>query len=99
MATPNTLFVVLNVSNPEGVNSRLGNIAPWVSYDLKNGQWLIVAPSATTAKEVSDKIGLSDGAETGLVVRVENYFGRNYQVLWDWITTKMGAELVPIQTA
>jgi hypothetical protein len=97
MAISNTLFALINVSDPVAMKARLQGISPWVSYELQDGQWLIVAPSATTAKEISDKLELGGGGskETGIVLRVENYFGQNYQTVWDWISVKQGAELVP----
>jgi hypothetical protein len=98
MPTPNTLFALVQVSNPEALRAKLQEIAPWVWYELQDSQWLIVAPSATTSKEVSDRLGLTGGGlagSTGIVLRVENYFGWSYQTVWEWISTKLGAELVP----
>lgn len=56
---------------------------------------MLVAPSATTTKEVSDKLGISEGeAGNGIVLRVETYFGRTAGSTWEWITAKMGVALV-----
>jgi len=95
MAASNALFSIMNVSNPEGLKARLAEIAPWVSLELQDGEWLLIAPSATTTKEVADRLGFSgeESRDTAMIFRVESYFGRNYQTVWEWISTKQGAEL------
>ena len=95
MATPNTLFAVLGVTNIADVEQKLLDLHPWVSLKIGEGQWFLLAPAATTTKEVSDKLGFTAGepALNGIVLRVENYFGRSFLTTWDWITTKQGVEL------
>jgi hypothetical protein len=68
----------------------------WPSIKVADGQWLLIAPPATTSKEVSDDLGISGEApviSNGIVLRVENYFGRTAPSTWEWIKTKQGAEL------
>jgi hypothetical protein len=94
MATPNALFAVFAVSDAEAVETRLQTIAPWLYLNVGTGAWLIVAPSATTTKELCDRIGL--GAEfvsNGIAVRAEGYFGRAPTSIWEWIVAKSGAIL------
>ncbi len=93
MATPNTLFAVLNVSDPAVVAARMETIAPWLHLNLDAGQWFLIAPSGTTTKEVCERIGIDGLASSGIVVRVDSYYGRNPQSVWEWIATKQGAEL------
>ncbi len=94
MATPNTLFAIIDVSNPAIIRGKLQALAPWLWLELQDGQWLIVAPSSTTSKEVSDRLDLSGpGQDTAIVLRVESYFGRNHAPVWEWISAKQGAEL------
>jgi hypothetical protein len=95
MATPNALFVVFAVSDADAVEKRLETIAPWLSLSLGKGEWLVIAPSATTTKELCDRIGLGtvDPVGSGIVVRAEGYFGRSSKSTWEWIATKQGAEL------
>jgi hypothetical protein len=83
------------VSDAEAVESRLQNIAPWLFLNVGKGEWLVIAPSATTTKELSDRIGLGtlDPVGSGIVVRVEGYFGRTSKSTWEWIATKQGADL------
>jgi hypothetical protein len=48
MANLNALFAVFAVTNPEAVEQRLQGIAPWLSLNVGTGEWLVIAPSATT---------------------------------------------------
>jgi hypothetical protein len=94
MATPNALFVIFAVSDAEAIEKRLQTIAPWLYLNVGAGEWFVIAPSATTTKELSERIGL--GAEpvgSGIVVRAEGYFGRAPASTWEWIATKQGASL------
>lgn len=95
MATPNALFAVFAVSDPDAVGKRLETLAPWLYLKVGAGDWLVVAPSATTTKELCDRIGLgtTDNLGTGIVVRAEGYFGRAASSIWEWIATKSGAPL------
>lgn len=95
MANPNSLFAVFSVSDPAAVEQRLASLAPWLFLPVGNGEWLIVAPSATTTKELSDKLGMSEAnpVTNGIVVRVDGYFGRAATSTWEWIAAKLGAEL------
>jgi hypothetical protein len=95
MANPNALFVVFAVSDKEAVEKRLQSISPWLSLKVDAEAWLVIAPSATTTKELSERIGLgvSDPVGNGIVVRAEGYFGRAPSSTWEWIATKTGAEL------
>jgi hypothetical protein len=101
MATPNTLFAILDVANPIGLKEKLQQIAPWVFYELREGQWLLIAPGGTTTKEVTDKLAITtepSSTATAIVVKVDNFYGRNFAVVWDWIKSKQGTELVPTAT-
>ncbi len=90
----------MNVSDPDGLRTRLTSIAPWVVNEVQLGEWLLVAPSATTTKEVSERIGyFGQGKDTAIIMRVESYFGRNHAPVWEWISTKLGAELGIATTA
>lgn len=97
MAIPNALFAVFAVTSADAVEAKLQSIAPWLSLKVGLGEWLIVAPTATTTKEVCERIGLgvSDPVSSGIVVRSEGYFGRAATSIWEWIATKTGAELGP----
>ncbi len=85
----------MDVSDAAAIEARLANISPWLHLRVGNDQWLLIAPSATTTKEVSDRLGITgdESVSTGIVVRVENYYGRNAPSIWEWVSTKQGAEL------
>jgi hypothetical protein len=95
MATPNALFAVMDVSDEAAIEARMAHIAPWLSLKVGHAQWLLVAPVSTTTKEVSDRLGITGepAVSTGIVARVENYYGRNSPSIWEWVSTKQGAEL------
>jgi hypothetical protein len=101
MAIPNALFAVFAVTDPPAVETRLQTIAPWLSLKIGAGEWLVIAPSATTTKEVCDRIGIgvSEPLSSGIAVRAEGYFGRASTSIWEWIATKTGAELGAITSA
>jgi hypothetical protein len=95
MAAPNSLFAILAVSDAGAVNARLEAVAPWLYLNVGTGEWLLIAPTATTTKEVCERIGLgtTSPVASGIVVRVEGYFGRASSSIWEWIATKTGADL------
>jgi hypothetical protein len=101
MATPNALFAILAVSNASALEPQIENASPWLHLKVAEGQWLLVAPAATTTKEISDRLGITatPAVSNGIVLRVETYFGRNPQSVWEWITAKKGAELATPTTA
>ncbi len=95
MANVNALFAVVATSNPEAMQLRVSQIAPWLTLEVEKGQWLVIAPSSTTTKELSDRLGISDGTiSNGIVLKVETYFGRTAPSTWEWVSAKMGAPLV-----
>lgn len=95
MAVPNALFAIFAITDTEAVETKLQSIAPWLSLNVGSGQWVIIAPPATTTKEVSDRIGMGEvnPITSGIVVRVDSYFGRQPKSVWEWIATKQGVEL------
>lgn len=96
MANPNALFAVFAVSDAAAVERQLQTIAPWLYLKVAEGQWLVIAPPASTTKEVSDKIGITieNSASNGIVIRGDGYYGRAASSIWEWIATKTGAPLV-----
>jgi hypothetical protein len=86
----NTLFVV--VSDPEnaGLGVTIAQTFPEDYLLLRPGQWLIAASG--TAREISDKIGLTPSGTTGsgIVLAVSGYYGRGSTQIWEWIAAKIG---------
>ena len=98
MALPNALFAVIAITDPAtatAVEERLQTISPWLFLKVGTAEWLVIAPTATTTKELCDRIGLgtADPVGSGIVIRAEGYFGRSSKSIWEWIATKQGAEL------
>lgn len=94
--TANALFAIFGVSNPAALEARLQNISPWLSLKLQEGEWLLIAPTSTTTKEVSDRLGITGQSETvspAIVIRADGYFGRSAPSNWEWIATKLGVPL------
>jgi hypothetical protein len=96
MATPNALFAIINVDAPAVIAAKLESLHAWLHLQVAEGQWLVIAPAATTSKEVSDALGITNAEpvlSNGIVLRVESYFGRTAGSTWEWIRNKQGAEI------
>jgi hypothetical protein len=96
MATPNALFAIINVGVPTVIAERLAAIPAWQHLKVAEGQWFVIAPAATTSKEISDALGITNAdpvPSNGIVFRVESYFGRTAGSTWEWIRNKQGAEI------
>ena len=96
MATPNALFAIFGVSRPAALAEKLQNSPQWLSLKVGEGECLLMAPPATTSKEISDALGITSAdpsISNAIVVRTESYFGRTATSTWEWITAKRGAEL------
>lgn len=95
MATPNNLFAIINVFDPPALRSQLATLPHWPFLEIQDGQWLIMTPPGVTPTELSDKLEITGGAEsaTGLVIKIDSYYGRTYQTNLDWIKSKKEVEL------
>jgi hypothetical protein len=81
------IFVLFGTSNPLGVDEAIRVHFPKDSLKVQDGEWLISAEG--TAKDVSDKLGISQGTPSGgIVVSISGYFGRTNPNTWEWIRTK-----------
>jgi len=99
MGTQNALFAVFHVSNPGVVEAKLKSASPWINLKIDTGSWIVVAPNGTTTKEVCEKIGIEKGGSSGIVLRVDSYFGVASPSIWEWIAAKQGAQLGATTTA
>ena len=102
MPVQNTIFALFGVSKVAAVQTRLdSNLMPFVVLSLKvgNESWLLIAPPAVTTEELSAALGISDGTTSdGIIVKVDNYWGRATAGIWEWLTAKRGIDLVQPQT-
>jgi hypothetical protein len=78
-------------SHPDALAAQIKEKFPDSSLALANGEWFIVAPSTTTTTELSEKLGITDGAiSSAIVMSVSSYYGRTQVATWEWISAKMG---------
>jgi hypothetical protein len=85
------IFVVFRITNPEKIETSIKRAYPNDHFDLGSGQWLVSATG--TAKEVSEKIGITKGdaggdAGSAIVFSMGSYFGRATSDIWEWIKAK-----------
>jgi hypothetical protein len=88
-----TVFVVCRVTNPGLIGPAIKSKFPNNYFELQHDEWLISAKG--TAREVSDRIGITKGdtAQLGsaIVIGFAGYYGRAPMEVWDWIKAKMEA--------
>jgi hypothetical protein len=92
MGTSNTLFAIFAASKPIDLGAKLESTYPGMYLKVAEGEWLLVAPSSSTTKEISDILGITDNSVSqAIVVSTAGYFGRASVSIWEWIATKTGA--------
>ena len=81
------LFAVIAVDNPGALGDAIAKIYAGEHFVLTQDQWLVV--DTGTTKDVSDKLGITDGANGGaLVISISGYFGRKGANVWEWMKAK-----------
>jgi hypothetical protein len=79
---------IVPVPNP-ALSARIKAAFPDSYFQVSACHWLIVA-SGTTAREVAEKLGITDGSTgSGIVYSVSSYWGRADPQIWEWIAAKM----------
>ena len=87
------IFAILTAPENTALETAISLSYPHDSLKIRSGQWLVAAPS--TAKEVSDKLQITDGQNgAAVVVNVASYFGRAEPTVWEWIRTKWASQNV-----
>jgi hypothetical protein len=84
-----TLFAIIQQpgTNGERLSGAIETAYPEAKYDLANGVWIV--SDIATAKEISDKVGISGGANgSAIVLEVASYFGRANPAIWSWMKAK-----------
>jgi len=83
-----TIFAVISQPGPnhDRLASAVHAAFPDRHYVLGPGTWLVAGLG--TAKDVSDKLGVTEG-ENGSAVILEtgSYYGRANPAIWSWIKT------------
>jgi hypothetical protein len=83
------VFAVLSKENNSKLATLIKEMFPNDYYEYSSNQWLISTKG--TAKEVSDKIGISNKANdlSAVVFATSSYYGLTETTLWDWIKNKL----------
>ena len=100
-AAPNTVFALFAATNPGAVQLAINSSRypfAMIAQKVSGDSWFLIAPSATTTKEVSDALGITDGTNgSGVIVRVDTYYGRANTAIWEWLSAKRSIELAQPQ--
>ena len=82
------VFAVIEVSNAAVIQTALETHFPGDFLKLSFSNWL-VAGRGITAKDVSDKLGISEGQSNGIVFTTAGYYGRAPGNVWEWVGAKL----------
>ena len=84
------VFIIFRVTEPAKLKEAIKASFGVEQYDLGNNEWLVSLKG--TPKEVSDKIGISDGSNgNAMIFAMSGYYGRATTEIWDWIKAKAEA--------
>ena len=81
------IFAIFNTTDAEKTRAAIKKELPNDFLELVDGQWLV--SSAGTAKDVSDRLKVSNGESgSAIVISMGGYYGRASSNIWDWIKAK-----------
>lgn len=81
-------FVVALSGSSSVVETAVNKTFPATDvFKIEDGKWMIDAP-LTISKEVSEKLGISTGANHVVVPVRSGYYGRAQPSLWEWLSAK-----------
>ena len=85
-----TVFAILNVANPLAMQNALNEKFPDNHLQV-NATAYLVAAVGLTAKDVSDKLGVTESDSTGsaIIFTTSGYYGRAPTNVWEWIAAKI----------
>jgi len=84
-----TVFVAINVSQPDRFEIALKANFADDHFQISPREWLIAA-KGSTAKDISDKLGITDGSNGAAIIFVTaGYYGRGANNIWEWISVKL----------
>ncbi len=84
-----TVFAILNASRPDKIIEALNANFPNDFLEIASNQWL-VAGRGVTAKDVSDKLGITEGTNgSAIIFTTAGYFGRAPNNIWEWLNAKI----------
>lgn len=71
-------------TNSTKLGPEIAKTYPLHHYDLGSGVWLVAAVG--TARDVSDRLGISKGVNgSAVVVEAASYYGNANPAIWTWI--------------
>jgi len=82
------IFVIFRVSNVAAMEVAMARAFPGNHLRVDSAEWVVSAVG--TPKDVSDKLGVTPGTETGtaMIFSMGSYYGRATTEIWDWIKAK-----------
>lgn len=82
-----TIFAVFAANQPEKLSSAIAKHFPGNFIMVSGDSWFI--SSDETSKDVSDKLGVTDGVSgSAIVASVSGYYGRAPTPIWEWVKAK-----------
>jgi hypothetical protein len=61
---------------------------------ISSDSWFLITRSGITTEELTAALGITDGVSgSGIIVRVENYYGRANTSIWEWVAAKRDVPL------
>lgn len=89
-----TIFVVFRVSDPEKMKTAMQSAFPNNHLQVDTDEWIVSATG--TAKDISEKLGVTKGENStvvgpAMIFSMANYYGRATTEIWDWIKSKLEA--------
>jgi hypothetical protein len=80
-------FIIIPIGNTSDIDAAVAQKFPGDSFRLPKGEHLVVFDG--TSKELSDRLGISDGqVGSALVVGINGYFGWASKDIWEWLQIK-----------
>jgi hypothetical protein len=85
-----SLFAIIRASEPEKLKAAIEKTYENNFKSIGPREWLV--SDKASPEEVSNKLGISEGESgTGMVLKVDAYFGRAQKDIWDWMEAKLAA--------
>ena len=83
-----TIFAVFRVKNPASLGNAIEHEFKDDHLKVADHEWLISFTG--TARELSDRLGITDGTNgSAMVFAMSGYSGRAATDIWEWIKTRL----------
>ena len=84
-----TVFAIIDAANPAAITSALKTTFPADHLQVSPNEWFVAA-RGMTAKDVSDKLGITEGTSgSAIVLTTSGYYGRAGTNVWEWLSAKI----------